>query len=394
MRFLLAVISIFVALDLRAAEVPSSSEVRIELASPVDFQIVQRSGLKEGILVISGKFVVETRDTVLPDELQVLVSGNPSFGRLPADWQSLPCDDRVAAFRADLRLPAGGWYRLEVRAFRKGIQVASTVIEHVGVGEIFVVAGQSNSANHGEERQNTQSGMVAAFDGMTWQLARDPMPGASGSKGSFMPPFGDEMFDHFHVPIGIVAMGVGATSVREWLPVGTPLSRLPTLTGNVVTTGENQWEASGKIYENFVSRMKQLGTNGFRSVLWHQGESDANQADPTRTLPGELYRKYLEQLIRDSRAAIGWNAPWFVAQVSYHSHDDPSSPDIRAAQKLCWEDGIALPGPDTDTLTGDMREKNGTGVHLSGKGLKAHSHLWFEKISPWLEQNIRSSDHE
>jgi len=27
----------------------------------------------------------------------------------------------------------------------------------------------------------------------------------------------------------------------------------------------------------------------------------------------------LKQLIRDSRQAIGWDAPWFVAQVSYHN---------------------------------------------------------------------------
>ena len=52
----------------------------------------------------------------------------------------------------------------------------------------------------------------------------------------------------------------------------------------------------------------------------------------TRTLPGTLYREYLEKLIRDSRRAIGWDAPWFVAQVSYHVPGDEGSEDIRAAQ--------------------------------------------------------------
>ena len=41
-------------------------------------------------------------------------------------------------------------------------------------------------------------------------------------------------------------------------------------------------------------------------MLWHQGESDANQADKTRTLAGNLYREYLEKLIRDSRRETGW----------------------------------------------------------------------------------------
>jgi len=147
----------------------------------------------------------------------------------------------------------------------------------------------------------------------------------------------------------------------------------------------------GKIFQKFTTTLKLLGTNGFRAVLWHQGESDANQVDPTRTLPGELYRQNLGQLIRDSRRAIGWDAPWFVAQVSYHHAGDVASAEIRAAQKSVWEDGVALQGPDTDVLTGDMREKNGAGVHLSAKGLKAHAHLWFEKISPWLEQRLGGS---
>ncbi len=134
--------------------------------------------------------------------------------------------------------------------------------------------------------------------------------------------------------------------------------------------------------------MEQLGTNGFRAVLWHQGESDAHQADPQRSLPGNLYRLYMEKLIHDSRQAIGWNAPWFVARASYHDPGDAAAPDIRAAQKAVCDEGFAFNGPDTDTLTGEMRERNGTGIHLSDKGLKAHAHLWFESVSPWLEQEL------
>lgn len=32
---------------------------------------------------------------------------------------------------------------------------ARATVDHVGVGEVFVVAGQSNSANHGSERLST-----------------------------------------------------------------------------------------------------------------------------------------------------------------------------------------------------------------------------------------------
>jgi hypothetical protein len=362
---------------------------RLNLAAPLDYQVTQRSTLAGGTIIVAGNSVAGAKYGPLPEQLEARVIGRSSSGDLPGVWQSLPCDARVAAFRGELNLPSGGWYRLEARALYHGQPVAEAVVEHVGMGEIFVIAGQSNAANYGEEKHATRTGLVASFDGTQWQPARDPMPGAGGKKGSFMPLFGDAMAERFHVPIGLIAMGIGSTSVREWLPAGTRLSHLPPLTHNVVTVGAGQWEPVGAIFENFSARMKQLGTNGFRAVLWHQGESDANQADGSRTLPGQLYRQYLEQLIRDSRAVIGWDAPWFVASVSYHNAADSSSPDLRAAQKAVCDDGLALPGADTDTLTGEMREKQGAGIHLSAKGLQAHADLWVKQVGPWLEQQLK-----
>jgi len=264
--------------------------------------------------------------------------------------------------------------------------VAEASVERVGVGEVFVVAGQSNSANHGAEKQATKTKRVSTFDGVHWQLATDPQPGASGGGGSFLPPFGDGMSDKFGVPVGFVACGVGATSVREWLPKGSTFPNPPTIESRVRKVDDTSWESRGDLYNSFRDRIKQLGPNGFRAVLWHQGESDANQADPKRTLPGKLYREYLEKLIRDSRKAIGWEAPWFVAQVSYHVPGDESSGDIRSAQASLWKDKIALEGPDSDALKREWRENNGKGVHFSGPGLREHASKWMEKVSPWLEQ--------
>jgi hypothetical protein len=366
----------------------TNAPIEIHLSSPLDYQIFQRATKEQGTLIIAGNIEPETRGTLPLDALEARLTGKSAAGDLPGQWQPLPFDSHVASFRGELIAPAGGWYCLEVRALEQNEPVMTNTVEHVGVGEIFVIAGQSNSANYGEKKNRTQTGLVAAFNGTNWQLAADPEPGAGGKKGSFMPIFGDAMVDQFHVPIGIVAMGIGSTSVREWLPAGVPFSRLPSVTRNIVTIGAGEWEAQGKIFDTFAGRMKQLGPNGFRAVLWHQGESDAKQANEENTLPGADYRKYLERIISDSRKEIGWDAPWFVAQVSYHNPNDTSSPDIPAAQKAVCDDGFALPGPDTDTLTGQMREKNGTGIHLSAEGLKAHAQLWVDKVAPWLESQL------
>jgi len=42
----------------------------------------------------------------------------------------------------------------------------------------------------------------------------------------------------------------------------------------------------------------------------------------------------LATAIHESRRKIGWDVPWFVAQVSDHVPGDETSPDIRAAQLI------------------------------------------------------------
>ncbi len=357
----------------------------LTLTAPLDYQVVQRFSADKGRIPISGVLgalgaLGERREG--EGALEVRVN---EYGK-QATWQKLSVEPRDGAFQTGLEAPAGGWYRLEFRVVVEGKAVAETSVEHVGVGEVFVVAGQSNSANYGAEKTATLTGRVSAFDGKTWRISQDPQPGAGGNGGSFMPGLGDTLADAFHVPVGFVACGAGGTSVRAWLPKGVRSPVLPTGATSSLKSGE--YESPGTLYGRLTALMKTLGPQGFRAVLWHQGESDANQKDPTRTLPGELYQEYLQQIIRDSRTAAGWEVPWFVAQVSYHVPGDEASPDIRGAQAALWSSGVALQGPDTDTLKGELRERQGQGVHFSGDGLRAHAGLWAQRLTPWLKTRL------
>jgi hypothetical protein len=354
----------------------------IKLTSPVDYQVVQRSQASRGVIRIAGELTG-------PDATDATIEARLSTAGKPGDWQPLVPRWEGARFAIELEGAAGGWYGLEVRAVAAGKVIASRSVEHVGIGEVFFVAGQSNSANYGEEKQMTHTGRVAAFDGERWQLANDPELGAGGRGGSFMPPLGDALVQRFGVPVGFVACGIGGSSVREWLPAGTTFPNPPTVETRVRKLPSGEWESKGEAFARLVERMKRFGPNGFRAVLWHQGESDANQQDPTRTLPGKLYREHLEKIIVESRREIGWEAPWFVAQASYHSPSDPGAPEIREAQMSLWRDGVALEGVDSDSIRGELREKQGQGVHFTGAGLRRHADLWMERIAPWLEGRLR-----
>jgi hypothetical protein len=228
--------------------------------------------------------------------------------------------------------------------------------------------------------------MVTAFDGHTWRIADDPQPGVqdNSSKGSFIPPFGDALYGKYRVPIGVADVGHGSTSVRQWLPAGERFAPQPTTSKFVHQTASGDWESDGALFNGMMARIVQLGPHGFRALLWHQGESDAHQP-AGHEISGAEYARMLTLIIEASRRYAGWDFPWFVAQASYHTPADPSTPEIREAQRSLWQAGIALAGPDTDQLTGLYRQNNGTGVHMSDAGLRAHGKLWAETVAAWLD---------
>ena len=343
----------------------------VTLDSPRDYAVFQRSSIEAGAILVRGSADV-------PCDAAEARIDNRAWQPIPA---RAPCafDGRIAA-------PAGGWYGVEVRVLGRGERIGGAGVEHAGVGEVFLISGQSNSTNYGEEAQRTRTGMVATFNGADWRLANDPQPGVQDDsrQGSFLPAFGDAMYEHYKVPVGVASVGSGGTSVRQWLPRGDRFRSPPTSARFVVAAGNGEWESTGQLFDGMLERIGQLGPRGFRAVLWHQGESDAHQGPGHEIEPAE-YRRMMERLIREMRARAGWDFPWFVAQVSYHDPVDSGTPAIRAAQESLWKEGLAIEGPDTDSLTGEYRQNHGAGVHMSAIGLQAHGKLWAAKVEAWLD---------
>jgi hypothetical protein len=318
--------------------------------SPREYQVFQRYSRLRGQLLLQGR--------VKPfcTRVEARLTGTSLDGPLPGKWQGVDFNADNRSFDTTMPAPAGGWYRLELRALRDKEAVASWVVGHVGVGEVFVGAGQSNETNCGEERLHPQSGMVSTFDGSRWRPADDPQPGVHDKTGggSFWPAFGDALYARYKVPVGVASTGHSGSSVA-------------------------QWQKGGPYYQWLMKRIEQLGTGGFRAVLWHQGETDVR-------MTADRYAGLLRNLIEGTKKDAGWDFPWFVAQVSYLNPREPSSPTTRAGQKKVWEEGVALEGPDTDTLTGDNRDDGGKGIHFSGKGLRAHGKLWADKVGAYLDK--------
>ena len=340
----------------------------IEITSPREMQVFQRGDDGEGRVLIQGWVTQIDLDTV-PDFGVVVELANGAT----TPWKKLePAREKEGGrpFHALLHVPQGGWHSMRIGSQDGAKTLAS--VKRFGVGEVFLVAGQSNSTNFGEERTVSQDDRVVAFDGWQWTLAADPMPGVQdGSQGgSPWPSFGHLLRASLGVPVAIASVGYGGTSIRQWQP-----------------DDESAKVGHPTLYDGLRQRSRCLGR--VRAIVWHQGESDALSG-----MSSAEYEHLFRTLVTGFRKHTGVDAPWIVAHASFVPDlaADKMTP-IRAAQAELWRSGFALQGPDTDDLQGDMRHSKDH-IHFSKAGLEVHAQRWYAMVWSQLfaEPKLRSSE--
>ncbi|WP_435894046.1 sialate O-acetylesterase [Oceaniferula spumae] len=313
----------------------------VSLTHPTTRQIIQREADNTAGIPVSGTYSGSA------DSIEARVVAGDSG--TSSDWQTVdisPSDGNFSGTLADIQ--AGGWYTLEVRKVEGGVSGGVTTLDRVGVGDIYVIAGQSNSANFGSPAITSTEDRVSARLSTTansWEHASDPLPIANGSGGSPWTRLGDLLVASEDIPIGFISVGQGGTSVQQWV---TSL---------------------------YASRLKptveSLPVNGFKAVLWHQGESDANSGTSHAD-----YESRLLTIIANSRTDAGWDVPWFLAQVSFHPSTNLTKElRITSAQRdVIHAQTMTRLGARTDDfhLTGKLSD----GVHFNGAGLADHAAQW------------------
>jgi len=248
------------------------------------------------------------------------------------DWQPaemLPGN----AWRATLRVPTGGLYKAETRLRAPGVEWRSTgdKIWHLAVGDLWVIAGQSNAVGygHGAVVDPPMLG-VSVFGGdEVWRLATHPIfdptetrhpANRDGGWVDVSPwlAFGTGIFTGAGVPVGLIPAALGGSPLSAWDP-GNP--------------------EGAYLYENMLSLIDAAGGR-VAGMAWYQGESDAN---------AELAATYLARFTRfvaAFRARCGAGLPVLTAQLNrYFDSADPAQgrawSAIREAQRRAAR---AIPG--------------------------------------------------
>ncbi|MFM8529491.1 MAG: sialate O-acetylesterase, partial [Ilumatobacteraceae bacterium] len=321
---------------------------------PVDRHVFQRRTNDSGVVRIILRKPPAEPNTIVEARLTRI---DPARRGTDLDWTTLspqplkPGKDNVPLAAADLPASAGGWYRLDIRA-RAGEQViAAASVPRVGIGEVFITAGQSNSSNWGQGTQEARDDRVVYCDGNTFVPARDPLPDSYGAErkenhGNQYPALGERLAASWGVPVAFRSATIAATQVSEWMP----------------RNGEGAPGVGNRQFRNLVDRITPFGPHGVRAVLWHQGEYDAIFG-----VPNELYRDILSHVIRQARKEIGYEIDWFVAEA-YKPQ----------AQRMLWESKVCFPGPLSDDLTG--KQFRWDGIHFGTAGLVALARRWFEVL--------------
>jgi hypothetical protein len=325
---------------------PTPPELKMALAAPLRWAVHQRQPGNRAAVPVRGWL-----DGVEADRVEARVVPVAPDDGAPGEWVAV--DDTPAdGFDGTLEVEAG-WYALEVRAMAGDVAVADRRVEPIGVGEVFVTAGQSNSANHGEWPLTPVDVRVTAAAGEAWRPAADPQPIATGEGGSPWPALGDLLAERWDVPVGFVSVGWGGTAVGQWQP-----------------------DAEEQLYTRLQLALPLVGPNGARAVLWHQGESDTAEGTPT-----EVYAAGLNRIIAASRRDAGWDVPWGVARVGFLPGQPAGAIDaITAAQDaVIAVDPLVFEGPQTDDLVGPAWRYDE--VHFNEAGLREHARRWAERIA-------------
>lgn len=252
------------------------------------------------------------------------------------------------------------------------------------VGDIWILAGQSNMRGHGflndpfTHAPHTRPPIpsVHLFNSREeWCVAQDPMhqlfqsprqvhhtlPDPTVRQPSILAYRGASLGLSFaqtyqalndNVPVGLVASAHGGTTLENW-------KRPDKVDEETVNT---------TLYGAMMDRIEKVGD--IAGILWYQGESDTESPDRSMTY-GERFKQWIKVLRQD----VGKDTlPFAFVQIGQHRVDTPVMVDgwmqVQDAQRKLFEDDPYTAGiASVDCGLDDRLHLSADGLEIVGKRL-------------------------
>ncbi len=281
-----------------------------------DYQVLQRSATDTVTLRVEGgapiqgkvKATIATNEKTL-EAFNGVVIGDATGG----SWQGKLLD-----------IPAGGPYTIQLNLEgADGTPAGEIVVQRILVGDLWILAGQSNMEGVGN-----MAGVEEPSDRINvfrmrhqWDEAREPIhrlfesvdrvhyfdrrgdkplpsleeannTAAQATKGAGLGlPFAKQMVARTGIPVGLVPVAHGGTSMDQWSP-------------------NERAKGGDSLYGSFLEALRAVGGKA-RGMLWYQGESDAASEDLVKTY-GAKFTAFVEAVRQDTGDP---NFPIYTVQI-------------------------------------------------------------------------------
>lgn len=371
---------------------------QINIKIPYEKSVFQRNNNNLGNIYITGTLDQDA------DRVEARLVPRIANQGQQTDWKVIDNVIDGLSFTGSLE-GSGGWYRLEVRAVQSEQITFTKSVERVGIGEVFVIAGQSNAQGDGNNinaKAATDERVVAFepnyFDHRTALIQNFPATltidkftnlgsntniGPLGYSAWCWGELGDLLVKKLNVPVLFYNAALSGTSTENWL--------------SSISGKDTYHLFTGQKFEKFMpyhalrrTLHSMLSIYGMRAILWHQGEFDG-----VARLTEQNYYNNLRDLIQETRNNVGEKIPWVVARVSrFQGINYPSI--ISAQNNIINNIESVWAGPTTD----DIQPFRPDGAHFennsSVNGLSQLADAWnlsltnnfFSQISPVVAKGL------
>lgn len=325
----------------------SPSDISIENISP--YQVIQRDALGKADILVEGVYIGT------PTSIEARWNGN-------AAWTPLTLDANGAGtFSGTLLNQPQGQGVLEVRFSNNPLIINS--VANVGIGDIYIIAGQSNASGRGLTLNTYTHGSLKATvfgNNDTWAELTDPVDSNSGqvdvvssdaAVGSPWPLVATSIMASQNVPVAFVPTAKGGSSIQAWQP------------------GANHANAS-TLYGSMNRRITAVGGN-VKAILFFQGEKDANNGTSQAN-----YTTLLNNFIN----TVDTDFSGLKTMVGQIGHSSYSEDLVRAGQiSVLQTNSKAILGPVTYDI--NLSDEGGDTLHFkSNSDMAEFARRWYKAI--------------
>lgn len=346
------------------------SQITINL--PLSRSVFQRDNNNASSIYISG--VYENELERIEARLLPIKEGQGT----PTDWEVIVDKPQFGSFTGAIK-GVGGWYQLQLRGWKDGVVIAQSSVDKVGIGEVFLIAGQSNAEgkrNFGEKPSTDDRVNCLNYEKLNFLEEIPPYNAFSHIDAtSYIAPrgqsswcwgeLGDLLAKRLNVPIMFFNAAYEGSSIENWYSSSIGI---PTIHPFFKFTYPNNTPYSYLriTLQYYISQL------GIRSVLWDQGEAEL-ELNTTQA----YYVSSLRSVIEKSRFQSGKKLSWMIARASLLKTDQTYPTVIQAQNQVINPADYIFEGPYTDSIQIPRPE----GVHFTDDGISDLAKAWYAKMT-------------